>query len=433
MDRKERELETWLKKFVKANGLQQLYEAEADPKFEQALIKDDIELNTASIKLGVRTELETHRLQVKHEQTIKRRIAGVGSRASAVSGYAGRSSSMKMNRKTAFEKQGARVSSSLAVSLAAEYESAKLEGKREFQVEEIQSHQRHLKAKFDEDCDVDLAKALTVPQQSGGRGIRHSLTTMESVSSKFTDGVPSNPLQNKLRKAMRAQKEPALDLPALDEDSEDAGGGIIPPLPKSPPLSARALHSGHAHLPRTPEGAPPIPGLWPRPRSRAFSVSSNDQPLSPRTPGVAFSSLQGDQPSPSYMHLGAGIRTPGSAGDGKGPRSAGLGGQHQQAAGQYDQLVLDDCAPGASFGARPHTSESSDSDRAITPFRCSLSGLGSRGNATSASRNSTSQATALLVGALATSKKPAKLSGVGEAFARPEVLSPTDGSFNPRG
>ena len=430
MEQKERELEAWLKKFVKANGLQQLYESEPDPQFEQALIKDDIELNTASIKLGVRTELESHRLQAKHEQTVKKRIAGVSSRASAVSGYAGRSSSMKMNREAAFEKQGARVSSSLAASLAAEYESAKLESKRELQVEEIQSNQRHLKAKFDEEYDVDLAKALMVPQQSGSKGTRHSLATMESVSGKFVDGASSNPLQNKLKWAMRGQREPALAMSALNEDSEDAGGAIMPPLPKSPPLTARALHSGHAHLPRTPEGAPPIPGLWPRPRSRALSGSSTDQPLSPRTPGALLQPLQGDQPSPSYMHLGVGIRTPGSAGDGKGPRSAGPGGQKLQAAGQYDQLVLDDTAPGATeFGARPLTSESSGgtySDRANTPFRCSLSGVGSRGSGTSASRKASGQTTAPLEDSSIKFKKPAKLSGVASAA---EVPTPTEGSF----
>ena len=335
LEAKEAELDKWLRKFVKKNGLQELYDSKPDAQYESVLLKEDIGLNAAEVQGVVRQERESYRVRARHASSMRRGMAGIEDKAMHVSTYAGRSGTTRANREAQLEKHCEAVGSSFSAALASEYAAAKLEGQREFQVSEINSQREALRSRFGEDVEVDLAKALLDPQAGGfsggafgdtlaggdseaaGLATRKAIETMEGVSERFAAEVGMSPLQAKLRKAMRSGGgsgggigigggsaggmgglPPMPDLPALDEDSEDDGSALSPlrpqrkSTPRSPAISARALHSGLAHLPRTPEGAPPVPGLWPRPRSRALDPGGGvpfGVPMAPRSPHTPLS------------------------------------------------------------------------------------------------------------------------------------------------
>ena len=380
---KEKELDKWLRKFIKREGLQAQYDAVPDEAFERILLREDIGLNAASVQTVVRKELDTHRTRAKHEVTVRRGMRGVGTKAEAVAGYNGRSATRRSHFEGVLEKQCEAVGASLAASLMDEYQASKLEGLREFQVAEIFEKRHDLSARFGEEVEVDLAAALLSPQAAGHGGgaggdagggggpfsgassaagddeeedeeaatqrVRGAIDTMDAVATRFaaSGGVGASPLQSKLRKAAlrsagaagalasagevevtvgNGRPTTAGDLPALAEDeeeeeeeegSEGGGGGgraaasarvamataavpLAPRAARPAPISALALHSGMAHLPRTPEGAPPIPGLWPRPHSRAAvagTAAGGAWEVKPPSPGLARSRRIWTEPS----------------------------------------------------------------------------------------------------------------------------------------
>ena len=367
VERKERELDAWLRKFVRKEGLQELYHTEVTPEYEKALLHEDIGLGTASVKNVVREELGTFRVRSKNEQKLRRGVAGVGERGHALTGHKGRPGPALQKSELALEKQVELVTSTLTAGLAAEYEAAKLEGLREHHVEDIQAKQVHLKARFDEDVEVDLAKALLPPAGSQGSGsfspgaTRHALARMDDVSAKFTDALPASALQGRLQRALRSGGGPggssgmeAAELHSLAEDAEDSGPSRLQ-SPRSRPLTATDLHSGLAHLPRTPDWAPPVAGLWPRPRSRAnVDVDGLTASLPPRRAATRVG------PAPHTPH------TPHTPLYSYGTEAPPL----PQVPRQVDRLIV------GSDTLHPAV----ESDSVITPYRCSMSrDGGSRG------------------------------------------------------
>ena len=345
LEAKEAELDKWLRKFVKKNGLQELYDSKPDAQYESVLLKEDIGLNAAEVQGVVRQERESYRVRARHASSMRRGMAGIEDKAMHVSTYAGRSGTTRANREAQLEKHCEAVGSSFAAALASEYAAAKLEGQREFQVSEINSQREALRSRFGEDVEVDLAKALLDPQAGGfsggafgdtlaggdseaaGLATRKAIETMEGVSERFAAEVGMSPLRRSARRcaaeaaaggsgggsraasasaaeapaawAAAAGERTAADAkpPALDEDSEDDGSALSPlrpqrkSTPRSPAISAQALPRASPTSPAPPRAPPPSRTLA-APRSRALDPGGGvpfGVPMAPRSPHTPLS------------------------------------------------------------------------------------------------------------------------------------------------
>ena len=146
---KEAALDKWLKKFVVENGLEAVYEAVPDVRFEQVMLKEDLGLTTAEVRRIVQSEVEAFRHLEAAENEVDQRIGKVNDKAGALLRYSGGSHIDKALKERDVAKQMDRLNSGFAEQLSAEYRTARLEFERETQVALLEEQQHELKRKFD--------------------------------------------------------------------------------------------------------------------------------------------------------------------------------------------------------------------------------------------------------------------------------------------
>ena len=299
MEHKEQQVEVWMQEFAKENDFEEIMAQEPTDEMEKMLMHDEIKLNTSAVQGVVREELEQRRERRPVDSKLTREIGEVGGPLEDITAYTGRSSSTREKLEAKLDAQCQGMHDAFAQSLRADYRAAWLEGRRELHIETIREQQQQLERRFNDRVEVDLAKVLLPPGGAAAAGmvplrgehVLRALGKMEDTANRFLEVAPDMTAPNALlrrglRHAMKP-KPPAKPLDALGEEEEgmatleegEEGEGAnagAPSPPKAKPLSPSALHSGRAHLPRTPPYSPPVPGLWPR-----------QQPLSPHPPSTS--------------------------------------------------------------------------------------------------------------------------------------------------
>jgi hypothetical protein len=295
MAQKEQEIESWMRRFAKENGLLEAMNSQPNEAFEAALIKEELEAGTTSVQGLVREELDHAKVVRAQTGVIDEMLQHVTATAEKVSSFSG-ASGARARTADRLEQQAQKMSQSLASSLSQDYRAAWLEGQREVQCEHLHEKQTELQERFGVHVELDLAKTLSGPPQQRAQGLK-SLQNMDDTAGVWREATDEGgALGRALRRARRlggggagsaaaaAAGRDGSDggLAPLEEDEggegeEEEGNvngsvpGFPPPPPPPPPpsqpqptpprsLSPASLHSGLVHLPRTPEGVPSVAG-----------------------------------------------------------------------------------------------------------------------------------------------------------------------------
>ena len=189
LEDKERELDHWLRKFIKANGLTDLYESTPSVQYQRDMLHEEIAAGTAAVQGLAQKALQEHARQDLRAAGLDSQLAQVKRTALETAVYDGRCDSKRTKMHAKLAKQVGDVSSSLTPALQADYRAAYEESQSEVHIDQIVRSTDELDARFGDKVDPDLPAIL---MRRGGavlhsESTRQGLLEMAGVAAKMQD------------------------------------------------------------------------------------------------------------------------------------------------------------------------------------------------------------------------------------------------------